>query len=365
MLKNNEIKIAISVLANAFVSDGTSIRAIRVLKILNNCYNLNLITRANEKQELRGLEDVEVIIIKPAKTKLWNLKLIPIPMKNKFDIIYCSNDWFGFLTYYLLSIIYRYKIIFEAHSILSEESKEKGHSKIRVKLNQIFERFVVKHADFVIALSENTFEFYKEWNANIELIPVFVDMNLFQVSKEIKHREITINNKVIGLIGPFDGIANKYYLQFLYANLKLFDEKITFLVIGKCTNKIENDRIEYTGYLNSTEDYVKALSSLDAVLIPSKIATSGPLNKIIEPMSCTLPVFTTPKGVVGLHNVEHGKNILVFEENIIIDKINELIFGEGFMGIIGENAQIMVKKYYNEQANKKKLIQIIEKLCNG
>ncbi|CAG0995202.1 hypothetical protein METP3_02906 [Methanosarcinales archaeon] len=95
--KNNKIKIAISVIINAFESDGTSIRATRILRILKNHYNLSLITRADKKQELDGFEDVTVIIVKPRKTKLWNLKLIPIIIKNRFDIVYCSSDWFGFL----------------------------------------------------------------------------------------------------------------------------------------------------------------------------------------------------------------------------------------------------------------------------
>ena len=86
---------------------------------------------------------------------------------------------------------------YSSHSILSEESKENGYSKIRVKLNQIFERFVVKHADYVIALSENTFKFYKKWNTNIELIPVFVDDNLFRANTNIRRGQHIKDHKII------------------------------------------------------------------------------------------------------------------------------------------------------------------------
>lgn len=357
---NNEIKIAVSVIANAFKNDGTTVRAIRILKILKNHYDLSLITRANEKQKLKGLEEVDIVIVKPDKTKHWNLKLIPVIMKNKFDVVYCSHDWFGFLTYFLLSKIYKYKIIFEAHSILSEEHKEMGYSKIRVKLNQIHEKFVIKHADHVIALSENTFKFYEKYNKNIDLVPVFIDADVFRINKKIESKKYQRDFKLIGLIGPFNIISNEYSLEFLYKNIKRFDDKIKFVVIGRCDNKIENEGIVFTGYLDSLQDYVKALSSLDAVLVPSKIATYGPLNKIIEPMSCSLPVFTTPKGVVGLYYVEHGKDILVFEEDEIVDKVNELIFDDEFMRRIGENAQIVCEKYYSKKANEKKVINILE-----
>ena len=357
---NNEIKIAVSVIVNAFESDGTTVRAIRILKILKNHYDLSLITRANEKQKLKDLEDLKVIIVNPDKTKLWNLKLISLMMKNKFDVVYCSHDWFGFLTYFLLSKIYKYKIIFEAHSILSEEHKEMGYSKIQVKLNQIHEKFVIKHADHVIALSENTLVFYKKYNKNIDLVPVFIDEDVFRINKKIESKKYERDFKLIGLIGPFNIISNEYSLEFLYKNIKRFDDKIKFVVIGKYDNKIENERIIYTGYLESIRDYIDTLSNLDAVLIPSKIATSGPLNKIIEPMSCSLPVFTTPKGMVGLYYIEHGKDIHVFEEDELVDNVNELIFDDELMKEIGKSARITVEKYYSKKANEKKLIEIIK-----
>ena len=283
-------------------------------------------------------------------------------MKDKFDVVYCSHDWFGFLTYFLLSKIYKYKIIFEAHSILSEEHKEMGYSKIRVKLNQIHEKFVIKHADHVIALSENTFKFYEKHNKNIDLVPVFIDEDVFRINKKIESKKYQRDFKLIGLIGPFNIISNEYSLEFLYNNIKRFDDKIKFVVIGKCDNQIENEKITYTGYLERIQDYIDALSNLDVVLIASKIATSGPLNKIIESMSCSLPVFTTPKGMVGLYYVEYDKDILVFEEDEIIDKVNELIFDDELMKKIGKNAQNTIEKYYSKKTNEKKLIKILESI---
>ena len=357
------MKIAISVLVNIFSTYGTTIRARRIVEILKYQYTVVFVTRANEKQKLKGLEDVKIIIVKPDKTKLWNLKLIPIIIKNKFGIVYCSNDLFGFVTYYLLSKVYKYKIIFEAHGISSEEIKELGYGKIKVKFYQFLERFVVKHADYVIALSENTFEFYERYNKRIELIPVFIDETIFNINREIETKKYQRQErKLIGMIGPFDGMFNKHILEFLYANIEKFDKRIQLIVIGKCDTKIENERITYTGYLESTQDYVNILSSLDAVLIPSKIATSGPLTKIIESMSCSLPVFTTPEGMAGLYYVEPGKDILIYEGKGIISKVNELIFDDKLMKAIGKKARIVVEKYYSKKPNEKKLTKILESI---
>ncbi len=348
---------------NIFRTDGSTVRPRRIIEILKNHYEIILITGANEKLQLNCLIDVDVVNIKLNNKKFWNFKIIPIIIKKKFDVIYCSNDFFGFFSYYLLSKIYKYKIIYEAHSIVSKENAEIKATEIKIKICQILEKFVVKHADYVIALSENTFNFYKKYNKNIELIPVFLDETVFKINKEIETKKYQRQElKLICIIGPFESIFNLNFLEFLYANIDRFDNRIHFVIIGKCDNIIENKKIAYTGYIYSIQEYVNVLSSLDAVLIPSKIATFGPLNKIIEPMSCSLPVFTTPKGLVGLYYVEPNKDIFVFEEYELVNKINDLIFKVELMEKVGQNARIVVEKYYSKTANERKLMEIIEKL---
>ena len=123
------------------------------------------------------------------------------------------------------------------------------------------------------------------------------------------------------------------------------------MVIGDCDYRIENERIIYAGHV---EDYVEHLACLDCVLVPSRIATTGPLNKILEPMSLGLPVFTTPAGVVGLDYVNPGKDILVFEEKDLVNKIHDLIFDEELIEEMGRNARHTVEVYYSKEVNAKK-----------
>lgn len=348
------MKIAISVLGNVFEDDGTTVRPKRVSKLIKNYYSTCFITRTDEN--IKELDEVKINAIGPLNTNLWNLKLIPVILKNRFDLIYCSNDWFGFFTYYIFSIFFNYKIIFEAHSILSEEMKEKDLNKLKVMFFETLERFVIRNADYIIALSENTYDFYKNHNKKIDLIPVFIDESQF-------HKKSKLNNdkKIIGLIGPFEEyIFNEYFLDFVYENIGKFDDKIEFKIIGKCKNKIINERIFYTGYIEDVNEYISEISSLDAVVIPSKVATSGPLNKIIEPMACSLPVFTTPKGVVGLYKAENCNNILIFNEDELVDGINELIFNDELMERIGINARITVENYYSKNVNKEKILKILD-----
>lgn len=356
-VSDQKINIAISVFDNIFDNNGLTVRPLRIMKLLNDYYDLFLISNSKKNQQICGLENIKMHVIK--SKQFWNLKLIPVIIKNKFDLVYCSNDLFGFLTYYLLSKLFRYKIIYESHSIVSKEAEEIGESLIRIKFYQIIEKFVTSKADHVIALSENTYNFYKNYNKNITLIPVFVDDNLFRTTKELEIRRYERNFKLIGVIGPFDSIFNSYALEFLYDNIEKFDEQIKFIIIGKCSFKIENERIKYTGYINSINEYVRYISSLNAVFIPSNLATMGPLNKIIEPMACSTPVFTTPKGFKALYHTTKYKDILIFEEEELINQLNQLIFDDIFMKEIGKNARLIIEKYYSEKINKNILLKVI------
>ena len=356
-------EIAISTLVNVFSTDGTTVRARRIAKILKNYYEIFFITRTNSSDKLCRINDIDVISVNPENTKLWNLKLVLPISKTKFRIVYCSNDWFGFITYYLLSKFLNYKIIFEAHSILSHESKEMGINGIKLKSREILEKFVIKNADQVIALSKNTFDYYQIFNPKIELIPVFVDENLFKKNaSSISNNSHNNSKKLLGIIGPFNTDFNKNFLNYIYNNISYLDPRIDIVAIGKFDTYISSDRIRYTGYIDSIQDYVDTLSSLDAVIIPSDTATYGPLNKIIEPMSCSLPVFTTPKGMIGLYYVENGKDILVFEINCLIENINRLIFDDELMNKIGSNARTVVETYYSTKVNNDKLLNIISNL---
>ena len=349
------IKIAISVIVDLFNDEGTTVRPKRVAELLKDSYDTCFITRSNK--DVKELDGVSVHIVKPAETKLWNLKLFKILSKNDFDFVYCSSDWFGFLTYFLLSKFYDYKIIFEAHTIISEELKERRVNKFKVLFYQVLEKFVIRNSDFVVALSENIYDFYS-FNKNIDLIHVFIDEELF-ISNYIPKK--MDDKKIVGLIGPFNEFGNKYFLDFLSKNIDKFNSRISFVIIGKCQEKIDHQRILYTGYLNSVHDYVDVLSSLDGLLVPSKIATLGPLNKIIEAMACSVPVFTTPKGIVGLYNIKHGEEIYVFEEDELVQGLNNHIFNNELINV-AKNARMYVEKYYSKKSNKKKLLRIFNRL---
>jgi glycosyltransferase involved in cell wall biosynthesis len=348
------------VLENISKTSGTTVRARNITRIFGSKFDAFLVTRANSIDDVLmlslGIEKESIKAVRPERTKLWNIKIIPIILSNRFHIVYCVADIFGFFTYYILSKFLKYKIIFEAHALKYKEVEQ--ISRLKSVIFYLLEVFIGSKADAIIALSGITYSFYKKFNKNTFFCPVFVDFKQFEKEHKNKH----VFGKLVGLIGPFDILSNKDQLDFLYANMDKFDKRIRFRIIGKCNKKLTNTRIEYTGYLKSEKEYVKAISELDALLVPARFATYGPKNKIIEAMACGVPVFATWNAIRGLDFAQNFKNIIVCEEDLLIDMINKYIFDEKYMKEISLNAWSTVKKYYSIDIYKNKIFYILYKI---
>ena len=367
------MKIAVSCLCDISKSDGTSGRAKRVFEVLQKKYDCTLIIRGEHESETDNVE-----VIRPSK--LWNFQLIPVVLKNRFDLVYCSSDFWGFFTYFALAKLRTCKVIFEAHGILSLEREYQmlkcfpdpsPIDKVRIKMLKWQEKFVVKHADCVIALAQDISKFYGKFNKHVFIVQNFVDEKQFKPQERSRERiSDDKERKNVGLIGPFFHEyyinlpeVNSYFLDFVYKNIHKFDTRINFTIIGQCDYKIANERISYTGYLSDFQEYVDQLTLLDAVLVPSKFSSYGALTKILEPMACSVPVFTTPEGLVSMELATPGEDIFVFDEGELVAKVNEYLFDIELMERVGKNARCTIEKYYSKTVNSRQLIAVIDRIC--
>jgi len=366
------MKIAVSCLCDISKSDGTSVRAKRVFEVLQKKHDCTLIMRGGHENKPDNVE-----VIRPSK--LYNLQLIPVVLKNRFDLIYCSNDFWGFFTYFALARLRTCKVILEAHGVISSEREERYPDpslidKVRIKMLKWREKFAVKHADYVIALSQDIFRCYGKFNKHIVVVQNFIDENEFKPQQNSRKRmSDDKERKNVGLIGPFlqeydtnrNFLVSSSILDFVYQNIHRFDARINFIVIGQCDYKIANDRISYTGYLNDFQEYVDQLTHLDAVMVPAKFSSFGALTKVLEPMACSVPVFTTPAGLVSFDHVTPGEDMLVFEETELVEKVNKYLFDVDLMESVGKNARRTVETYYSTATNSEKLIMVIERLSTA
>lgn len=334
-------------------------RTKRVLISLAPCFDVHVITRAEEIRSLDGLEQSHVHIVRPERSVLWPIQIIPHIVKGKYDVVLCESDFFGFPVYYLLSRLLGYTVVFEAHGILSKEGRNRGHGPLKFRFNRMLEKLAIKKADFVIALSDEIREEYHKYRSDIILIPVFMEMTPSSSPKDAQTR------KTIGIIGPFDTVRNRQSLEFLHTNIDRFDRELDFVVIGECRTRIDHPRIRYSGYIESFSDYIKTIAHLDAVLVDERIGTSGPLNKILEPMSVGVPVFTTTQGAIGLSNLVNSRDIFVVEEGNLVEIVNDTIRNRHLMQSVAENAKRYVDNSYDWQSNSRKLISVLNEAAHS
>ncbi len=370
-------KITVIAYEDIFNAMGTSVRVQRLLSSLSKAGQITVISSSNNKpNELVDIKRIKTInlgawllsyktlpfILKLLPIILWNLLLIFHLLKMRSDVVFCAHEWLGYPAVYGTSLIKKYKIIFEVHSIISQDMEKRGHAATLLNVERKLEIFFCEHSDYVIALSQNTYDFYRKYTDRIDLTHVFVDTNIFAPSTFTKR---AVNaNKVIGLIGPFAAGDKRgtYCLEYLEQNIDNLDPRIKVIVIGRCDEPIEHTRITCTGFLDSLADYADRLRELDAVIVPEGISTTGPLNKILEPMSCELPVFATPEAVVGLYWINPGENIFVFPIDELTNKINEYIFDDFLMKSTGGKARLLVEQHYSRQANEEKLFYILNNI---
>lgn len=370
----HKTNITVIMFEDLFAAMGTSVRLQRMLDPLMKAGQVTVISSSDNIPttlvDTKKVKTVNLgtwllryktlpIIPKLTIIVIWNLLLTFHLLRIKSDVIFCSHEWLGYFAIYLVSFIKKYKIIIEIHSIISQDMEHRGHHPVLVNLERKLEQFFCTHSNYVIALSQNTYDFYRNFTDKIELTHVFVDSDIFVPANKPQESE---QSKVIGLIGPFVAgeKRGKYCLDFLATHIDSMDSRVTVSVIGRCDEPVTHKRIVYTGFLDSLSDYVAALQKLDAVLVPEGISTTGPLNKILEPMSCAIPVFATPEAIVGLYWIESGRNIFVFSESDLTEQLNKGIFNSKLMQSAGEQARMLVEQHYSKKANETKLFQIFK-----
>ncbi len=374
--RDNTPRITVITFEDVFNAMGTSVRVQRLLDSLAKVGTVSVISSSdNNPNELVDISKFRTInhgkwllsyktlpfLLKPFPIVIWNLILCFDLLRLRSDIVFCAHDWLGYPAIYCLSVLKRFNVIFEVHSIISQDMEERGHPGPLLSLERALERFFCRHSDYVIALSQNTYDFYHQYTNKIDLTHVFVDTDIF-VPAEQTGRQTGL--KLVGLIGPFAAGEKRgeYCLDFLKRNIDIVDSRIRVSVIGRCDEPFINSRIEYTGFLDSLPDYIARLQELDAVVVPEGISTTGPLNKILEPMSCSLPVFATPEAVVGLYWVQSGRDIFVSSVKELADQLNKYLFDEPLMRTTGHNARLLIEEHYSKKANEEKLFQILKRI---
>lgn len=203
-------------------------------------------------------------------------------------------------------------------------------------------------------------EKYPDIGQKTDFLPVFVKDEYIARNSKV-YRSSPDSPIRLGFAGMLKTPANRKSLEniaeYIIPNIKVAFE---FKVIGKYDeefkNEFNNTGMIFTGFV---DDFRKALQELDLLVCPIAFGT-GIKTKIIEAMSCGVPVITNSVGIEGME-IEKGHDVL-FSDDLkkAGDIINEYSKKPDELKKIGENGFTFVKENHSESEFLKRFCAIFD-----
>ena len=285
-------------------------------------------------------------------------RIIQILNKNNFDLIWLQQELFPWIPSVFENILVRgnIKIVADYDDAFFHRYDQNNSFLIRNLLKNKIDS-VMEYADMVLAGNNYLLERAKLTNRNVKLFPTVVDINKFKNSNPIKDDVFTI-----GWIGS-PGTAN--YLKIIEDALKevSLDKDIRINLIGANKIKINSVSINYIKWDENTE--VEEISKFDVGImpLPDNSWERGKCGfKLIQYLSCNLPVIGSPVGV-NREIIINGVN--GFQANSTdewIKYIRLLKDDKELMLKMGKNGRRFVEEKYSLQRNVVKLIDYFNEL---
>lgn len=234
---------------------------------------------------------------------------------DKYDLIFIEFTKLNYVLNTILKSEYKGKIIIRAHNVESDfakielESKKTFMNLLRYALIHRREKFMVKNADAVLAITENDkrrlIELYGCNEEKIRICPVGVG-----IPQEKHSFKSVVSDKLKCLItgslwfGP-NSEATLWFINNVYPDVKdICDVTIAgFKPRNEIKEKCDKNGI---GLIDSPESMQPYFEESEMVLAP--IFDGGGMKvKIAEAMSYGLPIVTTSHGAIG-YKIQNGVN---------------------------------------------------------
>ena len=328
-------------------------------------------------------------LTKKSKIK-YIIQLIKLVKRDYFDVVYTRNTMIGVIGL-LIKKLWKSKLVFEVNGILPDEwklaenqlTKKKKLKSIKIKFFEHLQRYVIRKADAVVAvtpgiknylvkhgINENKVWFIEN-GANTELFKPIKDSN---VVNELKDR-LHINNdeKVVLFVGnlaPWQGV--EYLIKAAPLIIKEIP-KIKFLIVGdgilkgkleSLTNELNMGyNIIFTGGV-PYEKVPQYVNISDVCIVPKRKMRTGysPL-KLYEYMACGKPVIAT--NIAGFEILEqYNAGILVNPENSeeLSNAIVKLLKNKQLREQMGANGRKLVVREYSWESTAKKTVDVFRNL---
>ena len=285
-------------------------------------------------------------------------RIIQLLNKKTFDLIWLQQELLPWIPSVFENLLVRgnTKIVADYDDAFFHRYDQNKSFFIRSLLKNKIDS-VMEYADMVLAGNNYLFERAKLSNENVKLFPTVVDINKFVNSNPIKDDVFTI-----GWIGS-PGTAK--YLKIIEDALKevSLDKNIRINLIGVNKINLSGVSINHIKWDENTE--VEEISKFDVGImpLPDNPWERGKCGfKLIQYLSCNLPVIGSPVGVNKEIIINGVNGFQANSKDEWIKYIRLLKDDRELMLKMGENGRRIVEEKYSLQGNVVKLIDYFNEL---
>lgn len=174
----------------------------------------------------------------------------------------------------------------------------------------------------------------------------------------------------IYFIGQLDYEMNRsaitFFLDHIWVDLKKVLPHVQLYIIGKGGKRIYKkyhyvDGVHFTGYVENQYELFAQCSCMVAPILSG----AGMPTKIIEALSCGIPVVTTPQGAQGIQGTKHTDNSIILtaeDTDAWVQAIQELLTVESFNQSISTQARQLFEQYYELSQVQRVWLQFIDEV---
>jgi glycosyltransferase involved in cell wall biosynthesis len=285
-------------------------------------------------------------------------RIIQLLEKKKFDLIWLQQELLPWMPSIFENFLVRgnTKIVSDYDDAFFHRYDQNKSFLIRSLLKNKIDS-VMEYADMVLAGNNYLLERAKLSNGNVKLFPTVVDINKFNNSNPIKDDVFTI-----GWIGS---PATAKYLKIIEDALKevSLDKNIRINLIGANKININGVSINHIKWDENTE--VEEISKFDVGImpLPDNPWERGKCGfKLIQYLSCNLPVIGSPVGVNREIIINGVNGFQANSKDEWIKYIRILKDDKELTLKMGKNGRRIVEEKYSLQGNVVKLINHFKEL---